>query len=103
GVIIQNSIDQLADFGFASAVAVVLAAVVFLVLAVYRWCFGGSLRALAGAGRGGAGAALSGRILARRARTRPGARFVLRLAGCLDAAGLSRSRAPLLVWSFAVV
>jgi putative spermidine/putrescine transport system permease protein len=103
GVIIQNSIDQLADFGFASAVAVVLSAVVFLVLAVYRWCLGGSLRALAGAGRGGAGAAPSGRILPGRARSRPGARFVLRLAGRLDAAGLSRSRAPLLVWSFAVV
>jgi putative spermidine/putrescine transport system permease protein len=106
GVIIQNSIDQLADFGFASAVAAVLAAIVLLVLAVYRWHFGGSLQALAGAGAGTGGATAGPlRVVVRRGGPGTGriGRLVLHLAGRLDAAGLSRSRAPLLLWSFAVV
>ncbi len=97
GVIIQRAIDQLADWGFAAAVAVVLMTLVGAVLGIFQWRLAGSLEWI-----------LAGSVAPRRAFGTDGerehersslSRVVDAVAGAVDGIGISRSRAPLAVWS----
>jgi putative spermidine/putrescine transport system permease protein len=96
GVIVQLAIEHFADFGFAAAVAVVLTAAVFAVLAAYQGLFK-RVDWLAGATPTGSSRRLFYRKHASPAgRTRmPWSRFVYLAARLLDKTTITRSQTPM--------
>ncbi|MBB5159391.1 ABC transporter permease subunit [Saccharopolyspora phatthalungensis] len=98
GVTIQGAIAQRADYGFAAAAATLLVICVLLVVAFYKWRFGGSLETLA-APRNTArsGAAIPGRTSSGRL-----VRLLAVLVRPLDTSGLSRAGWILKAYSLVV-
>jgi putative spermidine/putrescine transport system permease protein len=100
GVIVQLAIEHFADFGFAAAVAVVLTAAVFIVLAVYHGLFR-RVDWLAGATptRSSCGRLYRKHASPTGPKAMPWSRFVHFAARLLDKTGVTHNPGPLRVYN----
>jgi putative spermidine/putrescine transport system permease protein len=105
GAILHLAITRFVDFGLAAAGAVLITLGLLMLLLIYTRWMGGRVEWLA-AREGAPALPVAGRQMTRgcwQYLTRIGRRLVDSAAAMLDRTGLSRSRGPLMLWTFAVV